>query len=125
MGNEAPYMHFLSESRASNSQKGIGWVSKTACDTTKCEIARALRLLRDEIQPVSFQVPRKSEIFQSDIFPDTYAGISSATAAEYLAGTDGEAKMTSMKPGEGTEKKAVEFKAKKSPQELQAELDAA
>lgn len=121
----APHMFFLASYSGSNSQKGCGWVPKVALDTTKCEVARCLRLMRDQIVPVSFQVPRKSEMFQADIYCDTYAGVSGQDGAAYLAGTDVEATKTSMKPGEGSSREAVAFVAKKSPAELQAELDTA
>jgi coronin-1B/1C/6 len=122
--NEAPYIHFLSEFRNSQSQKGLGWLPKYACDTSKCEIARALRLMRDCIQPVSFQVPRKSDLFQADIFPDTYAGVPSNNSADWLGGKDADPVMRSMKPGTEVNKDSG-FTAKKSPKEMQAELDVA
>ncbi|KAJ2625550.1 Coronin-like protein crn1, partial [Coemansia sp. RSA 1290] len=36
--------------------------------------------------PVSFRVPRKSESFQSDIYPPAHAGVAALTASEYFAG---------------------------------------
>merc|ERR1712194_966250 len=68
--DEAPYIHFLSEFRHSSAQKGIAWVPKHSLDTSKCEIARCLQLLRDSVQPVSFVVPRKSEMFQAGLYAD-------------------------------------------------------
>lgn len=124
-GKNKPHCFFLSSFSDSSSTKGCGWVPKIALDTTKCEVARALRLMRDKIVPVSFQVPRKSDIFQADIYPDTFAGIKGQEAADYLAGKDVAVVTTSMKPGEGSERTAQTFVAKKSPAELQAELDAA
>jgi len=32
--------------------------------------------MRDWISPISFTVPRKSDMFQADLFPDTYHGCS-------------------------------------------------
>jgi len=77
---EKPYLHVLSEFRDTNSQQGVTWLPKRACDTTKCEIAHCLRLMKDSIVPISFQVPRKSDLFQKDLFPDTYAGVPSLEA---------------------------------------------
>lgn len=119
-------IYFLSEFRNSESQKGIGWVPKRALNTSKCEVARALRMLGDKIQPVSFQVPRKSDIFQKDIYPDTYAGTHSMTAAEYAAGENKAPNTQSMDPKlRPGAKEAVTFTKKKSAAELQVELDAA
>jgi len=51
------------------------------------------------IEPISFQVPRKSDIFQDDIFPDTFAGEPALTADEWLGGKDGEPKLMSLAGG--------------------------
>merc|ERR1712194_31023 len=120
--DEAPYIHFLSEFRHSSAQKGIAWVPKHSLDTSKCEIARCLQLLRDSVQPVSFVVPRKSEMFQADLYPETYAAVSMQTASDYMAGKNKAPQMKSMKPGVGEGRKAAAFVAKKSPAELLAEL---
>jgi len=121
---EKPYLHFLSEFRDTTSQQGIAWLPKRACDTKTCEIASSLRLMKDSIVPISFQVPRKSDLFQKDLFPDAYAGIPSMEAKEYLSGENKPPKLKSMKPGAATEEVVVKtFAAKKSPQELQEEND--
>jgi len=120
---EKPYLHALSEFRDTNSQQGVTWLPKRACDTTKCEIAHCLRLMKDAIVPISFQVPRKSDLFQKDLFPDTYAGVPSMEAKEYLSGDNQPPKLKSMKPGSTTTETVVvkTFSAKKSPQELETE----
>jgi len=119
---EKPYLHALSEFRDTNSQQGVAWLPKRACDTTKCEIAHCLRLMKDSIVPISFQVPRKSDLFQKDLFPDAYAGVPSMEAKEYLSGENRAPKLKSMKPGTAQETVVVKtFSAKKSPQELEAE----
>lgn len=122
---EAPYLHFLSEYRDSSSQKGLSFLPKRACDVKKCEIAKALRVMRDAIIPVSFQVPRKSDMFQKDIFPDAYAGVSALSADDWAGGANADPVLSSLEPGQETERAAVAFVAQKSPAELQAELNAA
>jgi len=121
---EKPYLHFLSEFRDTTSQQGVCWLPKRSCDTTKCEIAICLRLMKEAIVPISFQVPRKSDLFQKDLFPDAYAGVPSMEAKEYLGGENKEPKLKSMKPGTTTTETVSTvkaFTAKKSPQELQEE----
>jgi len=122
---EKPYLHFLSEFRDTKSQQGVAWLPKRSCDTTKCEIAICLRLMKDAIVPISFQVPRKSDLFQKDLFPDAYAGVPSLEAKEYLSGSNKEPKLKSMKPGSASAETTTvkTFTAKTSPQELQAEND--
>jgi len=123
---EKPYLHFLSEFRDTQSQQGVAWIPKRALDTTKCEIAQCLRLMKEAIVPISFQVPRKSDLFQKDLFPDAYAGIPSLEAKEWLGGENKPPKTRSMKPGAATETEETaktHFAAKKSPAELQEEVD--
>lgn len=121
-----PYMHYLSDFSDTSSQKGIGWAPKWSLDTTKCEIARAYRVLRDSIQPVSFCVPRKSEMFQEDIYPDTDSFEPAHDQESYKSGKDVDAKKITMDPEqrEGGPKK-VEVTIKKSYEELEEELAAA
>lgn len=105
--NAAPYLHFLSEFRDSKSQKGGGFKPKRCNNVAKCEIAHFLRLMPDMVMPVSFQVPRKSDLFQADIFPDAYAGVPSMESKEYFAGgTPAVPQRQSMKPGAAGVKKA-------------------
>jgi coronin-1B/1C/6 len=82
---EASKLFFLSEFRSSSSQKGATFLPQRYCDTHSCEIAVAYRLHRDSIEPISLRVPRKSDIFQKDIYPDTYAGIPALTAEQWYA----------------------------------------
>lgn len=121
---EAPYIHFISSFSDSSSQKGVCFLPKLQVDVTGCEVVKALRLMRDSIIPVGFKVPRKSELFQKDLFPDAYAGAPALEASAWLDGKNEDPVLTSMKPGQQTRAKA-EFTAKKSYGELEAELAAA
>ena len=96
-----PYVHFLSEFRDNASQKGVTFLPKRACDVKQCEIAVCLRLMKDRVVPISFQVPRKSaDTFQKDIYPDAYAGVSSTSAEEWLNGANAVPKKISMNPSQ-------------------------
>jgi len=92
---EAPYMHTLKVQFASNNpMRGICNAPKRILDVSNTEIQRFYRMVSAEkqyVEAISFHVPRRSgsDIFQDDIFPDTYAGKSDVTGAEWLAGKDG------------------------------------
>eukprot|EP00456_Euglypha_rotunda_P001075 TRINITY_DN1018_c0_g1_i6.p1 TRINITY_DN1018_c0_g1~~TRINITY_DN1018_c0_g1_i6.p1 ORF type:complete len:347 (-),score=70.51 TRINITY_DN1018_c0_g1_i6:246-1286(-) len=125
---DKPYLHFLSEFRDTVSQQGVAWVPKRALDTTKCEIAQCMRLMKEVIVPISFQVPRKSDLFQKDLFPDAYAGVPALEAKDWLSGENKPPVTRPMKPGEAAKSgeatvKATTFVAKKSATELQEEND--
>jgi len=96
---EAPYVHFIDEARSNDPQKGLALLPKRNVDTTVCEIGRYLRLLTNWCEIVSFQVPRKADTFQKDIYPETYAGVPSMSADEWLAGGNNPPVLKSLQPG--------------------------
>lgn len=98
--NEDPYCHFLSEFKSTVPQRGMAALPKVACDVALCETSRLFKLTATEVLPISFVVPRKSDNFQSDIFPDTIAPEATNTAEQFFSGVDTEPKLVSMKPGE-------------------------
>jgi len=129
MVDESPYTFPVSEYRSTNAQKGIAFVPKRGLDIMSCETARLLKLTSNAVEPLRFIVPRKSDAFQDDIFPDTYAGVPSMNADEWLGGESKPPTLVSLRPGGAPggaaagPKKA--FTPPKSAVTLQKELDAA
>lgn len=82
-----PAIHALSEFRSVNPGKGYCMVPKRALAIMKCETARILKVTSNGVEPLSFTVPRKSDAFQDDIFPDTAGSEPSHTCEEWLAGS--------------------------------------
>jgi coronin-1B/1C/6 len=59
-----------------------------------------LKATNDRVEPLSFIVPRKSELFQDDLYPDAISGIPTLTADEWKEGKDAEPDRTfNMAPG--------------------------
>jgi len=109
--DEAPYIHFLTEFKSATPQRGMGWTPKLAMDLSSCEIARLLKVTATAIEPVSFSVPRKSDIFQEDLYPPTFSGEPTLSCEEWSAGKNGEPKLTQLKPGfEAPKPKDADFK---------------
>lgn len=96
--NDTPYCFPISEHRSSVSAKGMAWVPKRGLNIMQCETARLLKLTSNSVEPLSFFVPRKSEAFQEDIFPDTYAGEAAHSSDEWLAGSNKPPKLISLNP---------------------------
>jgi len=118
--------HYVSDFRSNKPQKGVAFMPKRGLDTTKKEVARFYRLQRDIIEPISMCVPRKSDMFQTDLFPETASNVAVLTAAEYAEGKNGEVAKMSLDPkNRGADGASQTFVAKKSPAELQTELEAA
>jgi len=126
--DEEPWQFHISEYRSSSSTKGMCMLPKKACDVMKCEVSRFLKLTSKAVEPLSMIIPRKSELFQDDIFPDTYAGEASMTADQLFAGDFKPVKLMSLDPekrvdaGEGSAFKVTQAK---SAAVLQKELNAA
>jgi len=109
--DDAPYIYFLSEFKSATPQRGMGWVAKTSLDTSTCEIARLLKVTASAIEPVSFTVPRKTDIFADDLYPPTYAGEPSLSSGEWISGKNAERKLVSLSPGfVATKKTETSFK---------------
>lgn len=94
-----PYIYYINTFKSTTTQAGACMVPKYCVDTTQCEIVRILKLSKGVVTPVSFIVPRKSEAFQDDIFPNTRGQTAAVNAADWLSGKDGEVNLISMEPG--------------------------
>ncbi|XP_057687544.1 coronin-1C-A-like isoform X1 [Corythoichthys intestinalis] len=97
--DEDPYVHFLSTYVTKESQRGMGCMPKRGLDVNKCEIARYYKLLERKCEPIVMTVPRKSDLFQDDLYPDTAGPDSALEAEEWFAGKNGEPILISLKNG--------------------------
>jgi len=122
VGGKSAYK-FINAFRSPLPQKGGCFVPKRALDTTKCEVARYLKLTHDAVIPLSFCVPRKTgaDIFQEDIFPDCFAGLPSLTPEEYFEGKNSAKIMMSMNPSKRGDVEQVKFEKQRTYAELVAE----
>eukprot|EP00049_Salpingoeca_infusionum_P017191 m.352076 g.352076 ORF g.352076 m.352076 type:complete len:465 (-) comp16432_c0_seq1:247-1641(-) len=132
--DDRPYCHFLSEYRTSTPQRGVAYMPKRALNVGDCEIARLYKLTpKGFVEVVSFTVPRKATVFQEDIFPPTKADEAVISAEDWLAGSNAEPKMVSLKDGytpparaklqvQEAAKKAAEVPAADAPPKGEKEL---
>eukprot|EP00753_Platysulcus_tardus_P018248 PLAT6794.3.p2 GENE.PLAT6794.3~~PLAT6794.3.p2 ORF type:complete len:479 (-),score=217.08 PLAT6794.3:145-1524(-) len=125
----APFAYQLDQYRTAKSARGMCVIPKRHGNILRCEVARMLKLTRDTVEPLSFIVPRKSDMFQPDIFPDTYAGIPGMDSTAWFGGENKEPMKVSLAPdgggatsGGGSKRASM---AAKSPAVLQKELDEA
>ncbi|KAL9179264.1 hypothetical protein ACHAXT_008554 [Thalassiosira profunda] len=98
--DKAPYFHKLNDGfRSTTALKGACLVPKRGLNIMKCESARILKVTNElGIQPLSFTVPRKSDAFQTDIFPDTASAEPAHTSDEWFKGSSKGPKMESLNP---------------------------
>lgn len=84
---EPPFIHYINTYQSTEPQRGMGWMPKRGCDVLSCEIARFYKLhTKGLCEVLTFTVPRKSDLFQDDIYPDTQADVPALTADEWVAG---------------------------------------
>lgn len=106
--DEAPYFFYLTEFKSATPQRGLAFYPKRAMNVGECEIARALKLTPNKVEPISFRVPRKSELFHDDLFPDTYSGEPALSTEEWNNGANAEPKTMSLAPGHVVKEKSVQ-----------------
>ena len=97
---EPPFVHYINTFQTPDPQRGIGMMPKRGVDVTSCEITRFFRLNNSGLcQVVSMTVPRKSELFQEDLYPDTPGDVPALSAEEWFAGKDEGPILVSMRSG--------------------------
>jgi coronin-1B/1C/6 len=78
---------YLSEYKSGDPQRGIAFLPKRGINLHDNEVLRCFKTVNDSyIEPVSFIVPRRSEMFQSDIYPPTTGLKPGVTAGEWFGG---------------------------------------
>jgi len=79
-------VHFISQYSSNEPAAGCGYMPKRGCDVNTNEIVRLYKQTGTLLQPLSFKVPRKSDLFQDDIFPPCRSDEPALTAAQFFAG---------------------------------------
>lgn len=84
---ENDVLHDLSQYSSTDPQRGFAAAPKRAVSVKENEILKSYKTVNDSmVEPISFVVPRRSELFQSDIFPDCPSLEPTLSAAEWFAG---------------------------------------
>ncbi|NXV96042.1 CORO6 protein, partial [Calonectris borealis] len=97
--DEAPYVHYLNTYSSKEPQRGMGFMPKRGLEVSKCEIARFFKLHERKCEPIVMTVPRKSDLFQDDLYPDTPGPEPALEADEWLSGKDAEPVLISLRDG--------------------------
>lgn len=95
---EQPFVHYINQFQTPDSQRAVGMMPKRGCDVSTCEVARFYRLNNSGLcQVISMTVPRKSELFQEDLYPDTLSDEASISAEDWISGADADPQLVSLK----------------------------
>ena len=80
-------LYELSQYASTDPQRGFACAPKIKVNLHENEILKSFKTINDHsIEPVSFIVPRKSELFQEDIYPDAPSDKPALSAAAWFAG---------------------------------------
>ncbi|XP_031631140.1 coronin-2B-like isoform X2 [Contarinia nasturtii] len=96
--DEAPYIHYLNQFLSGHPQKALGFMPKRGLNTQICEIFRFYKLhaAGSICEPIAMIVPRRSTMFQNDLYPDTAANVPAISAKEWFKGRNVQPIMMSM-----------------------------
>ncbi|XP_064163932.1 uncharacterized protein LOC135239298 isoform X1 [Anguilla rostrata] len=97
--DEAPFVHYLNTFSTKEPQRGVGYMPKRGLDVNKCEIARFYKLHERKCEPIIMTVPRKSDLFQDDLYPDTAGPDWALEAEDWFQGRNGDPILISLKHG--------------------------
>lgn len=97
-------IYFLSAFSSNESQKGGCFLPKRCVNTATTEIARFYKLGLTKCEPVSLVVPRKSDHFQTDLYPATASSEPALTPEEWLGGANKPPKTVAFEPGSASKR---------------------
>lgn len=105
--DEPPYIHFLNQFLSGQPQKALGFMPKRGLNVAQCEVFRFYKLLAAGCicEPISMIVPRKSTLFQTDIYPDSLSDVPATSAKEWLSGRNVQPNLISMQTGQNIDPK--------------------
>ena len=111
---------FLSEYKSVEPQRGIAFLPKRGVDLHENEVMRAYKTVNDAyIEPVQFIVPRRAEVFQSDIYPPATGTKPALSGTDYFAGKETsyppKISLESVYEGQGPQEVPAESKPRSAP----------
>lgn len=114
--DEPPYVYYLNQFLSGQPQKALGFMPKRGVTVSQCEVFRFYKLhaAGNICEPISMIVPRKSTLFQSDLYPDTLANVPAIGAKEWFSGRNVQPMLRSMKTGESILDTATQRKESKT-----------
>jgi len=126
--DEDPYQFYIGEYKTNTPCRGVAVLPKRVVHTAECEVTRCLKLTTSTVEPIRFIIPRKSDLFQADLYPDCRAPKAALKAEAFFGGKNAPPILMSLDPKKRTDapaETAVTLAKVKSAAEVQKELDAA
>lgn len=97
INDDPPFIHYIDVYKSGQQQRGMGWMPKLGCDINSNEIAKFFKIHPTKIEPISFKVPRKSELFQADLYPPTASNEPTLSCEDWWQGTNKNPKLIELR----------------------------
>eukprot|EP01126_Amoeba_proteus_P052294 TRINITY_DN62_c0_g1_i8.p1 TRINITY_DN62_c0_g1~~TRINITY_DN62_c0_g1_i8.p1 ORF type:complete len:461 (+),score=103.81 TRINITY_DN62_c0_g1_i8:50-1432(+) len=107
----------ISAFRSNDPTSGCGAVYRRSCNVNVNEIIRLYQVTGTSLRPLCFQVPRKSELFQEDLFPPARGDEPNLSLEDWLAGENATPKLVSLEEGFKPSEKKEKHMTKKDEEE--------
>lgn len=112
----------ISTYRSNDPTAGCGAVHRRACNVSVNEIIRLYQVTGTQLRPLSFQVPRKSDLFQDDLFPPCRGDEPNLSLDKWVAGENATPKLVNLEHGfKPSEKKEKAISKVEEEKELSAD----
>jgi len=100
----------VSTYRTNDPTSGCGVLYRRHCNVSTNEIIRLYQVTGTQLRPLHFQVPRKSDLFQDDLFPPCRGDEPNLSLKAWLGGENATPKLVSLEGGfKASEKKDKSF----------------
>ncbi|KAL4003611.1 hypothetical protein ACH3XW_8315 [Acanthocheilonema viteae] len=113
VNNEYPFVHYINTYTTSEPQRGIAFMPKLGLNSNENEIARIYKVttkgIVDELQ---FFVPRKSDLYQADLYPDTRSHVPALTAEQFIEGQNAPPNLVPVNPDAAVAKPKIQVAKK-------------
>jgi coronin-1B/1C/6 len=95
----AEIMEPINNFRSNEPQAAACMLPRRACDVSVNEIIRLYKVTKNKMVPLQFCVPRKSDLFADDIYPDCRGDEPALTTSQWFGGENATPKLKSLEGG--------------------------
>ncbi|VDK80376.1 unnamed protein product [Litomosoides sigmodontis] len=113
VNNEYPFVHYINTYTTSEPQRGIAFMPKLGLNSNENEIARIYKVTtKGVVDELQFFVPRKSDLYQADLYPDTRSHLPALTAEQFIEGQNAPPNLVPVNPEANAAKPKIQVAKK-------------
>ncbi|KAI1711008.1 type of WD40 repeat domain-containing protein [Ditylenchus destructor] len=113
INNDYPFVHYINTYTTSEPQRALAFMPKRGMNSIENEINRIYKVTtKGVVDILQFFVPRKSDLWQADLYPDTRSTIPALSAEEFVEGKNAPPKLMQVNPGAAQAKPKIQVAKK-------------